>query len=164
MNGPWCCIGDFNAILFAAEKQSFYPSQYKQIEEFGQVLDSCGLADLGFCGYPFTWNKKRPGTANTRHQLERAVANVDWKGKFQDCTITYQVSHASDHLPLLMQTTSGRGSRGYGTCGFKFEESWLLWDDCDRTIKEAWNSGGERDSAIANIQEKIRGYGTNLHA
>ena len=28
-NGPWCCIGDLNAILYVAKKQSFFPPQYK---------------------------------------------------------------------------------------------------------------------------------------
>lgn len=63
------------------------------MEEFGLALDSCGLVDLGFHGYPFTWNNKRPGNANTRQWLDQAVANVDWKGKFQDCIITHLVSH-----------------------------------------------------------------------
>jgi len=71
------------------------------------------------------------------------MASVDWKGKFQDCTITHLVSHASDHLPLLMQTRSDNENWGYGARGFKFEESWLLWDDCERIVEEAWNSGGE---------------------
>ena len=66
VNGPWCSIGDFNAILYAKEKESFYPPPYNQMEEFGLALDSCGLVDLGFRGYPFTWNNKRPGRANTR--------------------------------------------------------------------------------------------------
>ena len=66
VKGPWCCIGDFNAILYVAEKQSAFPSSYKQMEEFGLALESCGLADLGFYGYPCTWNNKRLGGANTR--------------------------------------------------------------------------------------------------
>ena len=35
VDGPWCCIGDFNAILLSSEKQSTYPPPYKQMEEFG---------------------------------------------------------------------------------------------------------------------------------
>ena len=66
VDGPWCCIGDFNAILLSSEKQSTYPPPYKQMEEFGLALESCNLTDLGFGGYPFTWNNKRPGRANTK--------------------------------------------------------------------------------------------------
>ena len=54
VHGPWCCIRDFNAILFSFEKQSMHPPPYKQMEEFGLALDSCNLADLGFHGYPLT--------------------------------------------------------------------------------------------------------------
>ena len=66
VHGPWCCIGDFNAILHSLEKQSRYPPPFKQMEEFLMVLDSCNLADLGFIGYKHTWNNKRPGAANTK--------------------------------------------------------------------------------------------------
>ena len=72
------------------------------MEEFSLALDSCGLVDLGFRGYPFTWNNKRPGDANTRQRLDRAVANSEWKNRFPATTITHLVSHASYHLPLLL--------------------------------------------------------------
>ena len=29
VDGPWCCIGDFNAILLAVKKQSAYPPPFK---------------------------------------------------------------------------------------------------------------------------------------
>ena len=45
VEGPWCCIGDFNAILLSTEKQSKHPPPYKQMEEFGLALDSCGLCE-----------------------------------------------------------------------------------------------------------------------
>ena len=79
VKGPWCCNGDFNAILHAGEKLSAYPPPFKQKAEFGSTLDSCGLLDLGFRGYPFTWNNKRPGRANTRQRLDRVVSNIGWR-------------------------------------------------------------------------------------
>ena len=75
--GPWCCIGDFNAFLLSSEKQSKHPPPYKQMEDFRLALESCRLADMGFHGYPFTWNNKRSGDANTKERLDRAVANSE---------------------------------------------------------------------------------------
>lgn len=39
VDGPWCCIGDFNAILLSFLKQSMHPPPYKQMEEFRLTLD-----------------------------------------------------------------------------------------------------------------------------
>ena len=58
VDGPWCCIGDFNAILHSSEKQSRFPPPFKQMDEFHSLLDGHSLADLGFVGYPYTWNNK----------------------------------------------------------------------------------------------------------
>ena len=58
VDGPWLCIGDFNAILHSAEKLSHWPPSYKHMDEFEEVLEQCSLSDLGFLGYPYTWNNK----------------------------------------------------------------------------------------------------------
>lgn len=132
------------------------------MDEFSLALDLCGLVDLGFWGYPFTWNNKRPGEANTRQSLDRTVANSEWKNQFPATTIAHLVSHASDHLPLLLQTKSDKEFRGKGTRGFKFEESWLLWEDCEKTIEENWISRSGLDLALTEIQEKIKECGAGL--
>ena len=55
--------------------------------------------------------------------------------------------------------------RGRGANEFKFEEAWLLWDDYERMVEEAWTTGGKRvDSAMSIIKEKIVSYGIDLHA
>lgn len=76
VHGPWICMGDFNAILLSSKKKSKHPPLYKQMEEFGSTLETCKLIDIGFHGYSFTWNNKRPGESNTKVILDRAVANT----------------------------------------------------------------------------------------
>ena len=103
---PWLCIGDFNAFLSSSKKLSKRPTNYGQIEAFRDALDLCLLEDLGFKGYPFTWINKRPGEANTEIRLDRAVATKGWREKFQLSSVTHLSSHASDHLPILLQVRS----------------------------------------------------------
>ena len=134
--GPWLVIGDFNAFLHALEKKSRRPLQTSQVEAFKEAFDSCQLQDLGFKGYPFAWNNKRLGEADTKIRLDRGVANKDWIGKFQMSTITHLSSHALDHLPIMLQVQSFAQQRLRHESGFKFEESWLLLNDCEDTIKE----------------------------
>ena len=126
VDGPWMCIGDFNAILHSSEKLSSRPPAYNQMDDFRRTLELCQLSDLGFVGYPYTWNNKRPGLANTRLRLNQAVASESWKAKFPVSTITHLFSHASDHLPLILQTGTFKKGATRGTRGFKFEEAWLL--------------------------------------
>ena len=75
----------------------------QQLDAFREALERCNLIDLGFIGYPFTWNDRRPGAANTKERLDRAVVNQVWRSKFPGTTITHIISHALDHLPLILQ-------------------------------------------------------------
>ena len=102
VKGSWCYVGDFNAFLHALEKLSSHPPPFKQMEEFEAALEECHLIDLGFRGYKFTWNNKRPGAANTRERLDRAVANKEWLDKFSVSSVSHIFSHASDHMPLIL--------------------------------------------------------------
>ena len=132
------------------------------MEDFQAALEVCDLFDLGFQGYKFTWNNKRPGTANTRERLDRAIVNREWKDKFSASTLTHGFSHASDHAPIFLQTGTDRDFRGRGSCGFRFEESWLMWDDCEGVVMDSWaNSGGEVGGLSAMV-DKIKGCGSDL--
>ncbi|XP_075640505.1 uncharacterized protein LOC142612276 [Castanea sativa] len=118
-----------------------------QIDAFREALESCQLEDLGYRGYPYTWNNKRPGDANTKMRLDRAVATKPWRDKFQ------------------LSTTKHYGRNGpRARPGFKFEENWLLWEDCETVIKEAWcvDVGGMH--GMARLRHKIKACGADLRA
>ena len=132
--GPWLCFGDFNAILHSSEKQSIRKPHNSQINEFREALESCQLEDLGYKGYPFTWTNKRPGDANTKLRLDRAMATKGWIEKFQVSIVVHLLPHASYHLPIAIQVQKFRQKHRRADRGFKFEECWLLWDDCETRV------------------------------
>ena len=117
--------------------QSIHPPSIKQMEDFGDVLEDCHLIDLGFQGYKFTWNNKRPGAANTKERLDQAVANKVWFDIFSASTVSHKSSHASDHLPIILQTGMDNRFQGRIARGFKFEEVWLLDEDCENVVEDA---------------------------
>ena len=164
VDGPWLCIGDFNAMLSSSEKQSRCPPTQSQMDEFRMALDFCGLADLGFVGFPFTWNNKRPGCANTKERLDRAVASLEWREKFQDSTVYHLSSHASDHIPLLLETRRAKAFSMRGPKGFRFEEAWLLSEECEAKVRDAWNKASEGPSPLVAAQGKIASCGEELRA
>ena len=135
--GPWVVFGDFNAYLHASEKESVRQPQFSQIEAFREALNFCHLHDLGYKGYPYTWSNKRPGEANTKIRLDRGVTNKEWTDKFQLSKIVHLSTHASDHLPILLDVQSFSQLRQQRGKSFKFEEAWLLRVDCEEVIQEA---------------------------
>lgn len=164
VDGPWLCIGDFNAILHSSEKLSRRLPPCNQMNEFKEALEVCQLSDLGFIGYPYIWNNKRLGLANTRERLDRAVATENWKTKFPVSTLTLLFSHASDHVPIILHIRTARRTSPSNSRCFKFEESWLLREDCENVIHEAWNREGGADSCLARVKDKIASCGVDLHA
>ena len=52
---PWLCVGDFNEILFVAEKEGGPAWTQCCMNAFRRTLEGCALDDLGFVGDPFTW-------------------------------------------------------------------------------------------------------------
>ena len=128
------------------------------------ALDSCSLVDRGFLGYPFTQNNKRPREANTKERLDWAVVNMRCREKFLVSMITHLFSHASDHRPLVLQTKFDWRTQNRGARAFKFEEAWLLWDECKKMISEAWTKVGSANSGLENTKENIGCYGVELLA
>jgi exonuclease III len=47
---PWMCIGDFNEVLHRSEHVGVQERSLAQIKGFREMVDVCGLRDLGFQG------------------------------------------------------------------------------------------------------------------
>ena len=47
---PWIVFGDFNEIVYSHEKSGGLARDGKQMANFRDSLDRCGLFDLGFVG------------------------------------------------------------------------------------------------------------------
>ena len=62
------------------------------LQAFREALKTCGLYDLGFKGYEFTWRSKRGGDESVEERLDRFYANVDWSILFPKA----EVFHLND--------------------------------------------------------------------
>lgn len=92
------------------------------------------------------------------------MANAEWRSKFLATSVTHLFSHASDHPPIILQAMTDRRTTLRSKKGFKFEEVWLLWDDCEEAVHEAWNIHGGTDSTLDDVKQKIKRCGADLHA
>ena len=78
--------------------------------------------------------------------------------------MTHLFSHASDHRPLVSQMKVDWRNRRRLSRDFKFEESWLLWEDCEKTILEAWQNAKGANTGLKRAKDKISKCGEELVA
>lgn len=79
---PWCIIGDFNDLMYKEEKIGGNQHPTRLLHGFTDVVNECGLQDLGFIGDKFTWEKSRETPNWIQERLERGLANREWCQSF----------------------------------------------------------------------------------
>ena len=79
---PWLCIGYFSEILRPEEQHGPNARDSAQIEAFREAVDVCGLANLGYRGLDWTWEKKVAGGHYCRVRLDRALPQCAGLGFF----------------------------------------------------------------------------------
>ena len=132
-------MGDFNEILRMEEKQGWLDKPKRQMQGFRDALDVCGLKDIGFNGFPFTWCNRRPGPQNTWIRLDRGVATIDWILRFPTSRIHHLDAFHSDHKPIILISDSEEKRFYQKGRPFRFEAMWLKERTCERMIKESWS-------------------------
>ena len=134
---PWLCGGDFNEILKSHEKLGGRLRPYGQMQNFREILDECGLLDLGFVGNKFTWSKTYPDGGVVWEKLDRAVSSASWYDLFLATKVKTLVGVSFDHSPflLLLEGIISKPHRPW-----QFEQMWLEKQGCHDTVKGAWKA------------------------
>ncbi|GAA0143566.1 hypothetical protein LIER_04222 [Lithospermum erythrorhizon] len=132
-NIPIVFMGYFNEVLHSCENVSqrrIRPTW--QIDSFRQVVEDCGLVDLGYFGFPFTWSLH-----STRARLDRALASKDWRNYYPEANVLHLTTNTSDHLHVLLNLGSHVISRAITKSMFRFEEGWCLFEESKDIVPEA---------------------------
>jgi len=142
---PWLLGGDFNEVLFHFEKRGGDSKSQAILDMFGDTLETCGLYDLGFSGYEFTWENRREGADIIEERLDRFCASLEWSVLFPDAEVLHLDESLSDHLPLLLKLKKPPVRRRQGGRRFMFENMWTQEEGCERVIQETWSRDFSRD-------------------
>lgn len=129
---------------------------FAQMEDFRDCLADCGLVDLGFWGYPYTWDNKREGDENVQVRLDRGACNDGFLEMFPDTSLEHIVIEESDHEALLiraLETAPVRGQQGEKL--FHYEEAWTRHEVYDMMIAEAWDAANTGDQGLAATWQKL---------
>lgn len=105
-NSAWLVRGDLNEILFNSEKRVGPPKSATAMNEFHEVMNDCGLRDLGYIGNKFTWSNKRGKDSFIGLWLDRFLASYKWEIRFNSSHIRNFSTVGSDHSPILLEINS----------------------------------------------------------
>ena len=104
------------------------------VQTFRDVLDECGLMDLGFLDSRYTWFKKCARDVYVWERLDRGVATTDWLDKYLAAQVKVLECGSSDHKPLLIHPNRVPTKLKKP---WRFEQVWLEDDGCHDTVAVA---------------------------
>ncbi|KAL2928218.1 Neuron navigator 3 [Bienertia sinuspersici] len=137
----WLCAGDFNQFLYKEEKTGGPMREQNLLDDFKLALEDCGLLDLGYIDFPYTWWNGRDGCQIVHERLDRMLGNSEWLCYFPLLSVYHLNWGDSDHVPVkLTEYKGGKKERRRGK-GFKFEDFSLTSNACGAVVEEAWGEG-----------------------
>jgi hypothetical protein len=99
----WLIFCDFNMILNSSDKLGGIGIDVPITNLFNSTLNQCGLTDLGFNGYKFTWANNQANNHHIQECLDRFCANSFWMSLFPRFSNTHLLRYTSDHAPILLE-------------------------------------------------------------
>jgi hypothetical protein len=79
---PWVCMGDFNDVLHQHEHFGVGERSAAQMAGFHEAIDVCELADLGYEGNDWTFERRVACGSHCQVRLDRALATTSWIGRY----------------------------------------------------------------------------------
>nr|XP_051220950.1 uncharacterized protein LOC127339093 [Lolium perenne] len=156
-NLPWLCAGDFNEITRQDEQLGGNVRGAAQMERFCDCLSDCGLADLGFSGYAYTWNNRRDGLENVQARLDRATCNDGFAQLFPATYVEHLITEESDHLALLIKVAAAFPTQQrQNPRGFRFEEMWTRHADFQTMIERAWEQEDRGEHGLQAFWSRLK--------
>ncbi|XP_074303831.1 uncharacterized protein LOC141638326 [Silene latifolia] len=113
-----------------------------QMNNFREAVDDCGLRDVEFEGYEFTYDNGQEEENNRQSRIDRAMGNEAWFEAFPRSKLVHLDREWSDHAPIKLQLNYREAGRRGGSRPFRFEQVWVGEDGCEETIQRVWDFSG----------------------
>ena len=133
---PWLLGGDLNEILFNFKKKGGFIKSQNVLDAFHETLEECGLYNLGFSVYEFTWENRREDGEVVEERLDRFCVSIEWSITFPDVEVLHLNENLSDDLPLFLKIKHAQIRHVKGKRRFMFENMWVQEESCRQVIKE----------------------------
>ncbi|XP_074283921.1 uncharacterized protein LOC141608469 [Silene latifolia] len=104
-----------------------------QMNNFQAAVDFCGLKDVAWEGYAFTYDNGQAGENNRQCMLDRAMCNEAWLDIFPYAKNYHLDREWSDHAPLRL-IFDRREIGGKTRSRFRFEQVWVGEEGCEGAV------------------------------
>ena len=153
---PWLCLGDFNEILRWSEKKGGNDRAEWQMNNFREAVDVCGLQEVDFNGYKFTYDNGREQGTYIQCRLDRAFGSDAWFDLFSDSQLVHLEREWSDHAPIKLFLWPRNREMVLGDRPFRFEQFWGKEDECENVVVNAWLGGASMVSKLEMCAADLR--------
>ncbi|XP_023881716.1 uncharacterized protein LOC111994088 [Quercus suber] len=136
-NLPWVCMGDYNEIMFAKEKEGGGVRPEGQMRIFREAINRSQLRDLGYEGSNFTWSRRLGSRGWIRERLDRALVSTNWATTFPATKVVHVSTSVSDHCILVLKESCSTRKQRKRSKVWRFESMWLEDDKCNGVVLEA---------------------------
>ncbi|XP_015949830.1 uncharacterized protein LOC107474700 [Arachis duranensis] len=120
---------------------------------FANWIDRCGLLDLGCVGSKFTWRGPIwEGYGRVFKRLDRALANDQWRTKFQDHIVQVLPRINSDHHPILI--TEAKFLKEDRP--FIFEIMWTQHPSFEHFLHQHWNKKSGLNNILSTVRNELK--------
>ncbi|XP_020250141.1 uncharacterized protein LOC109827547 [Asparagus officinalis] len=133
---PWLLVGDFNVCRYTSEKIGGRKLTARNLKDFNDCIQKCGLSDIKSSGSSWTWHNKQQGRYRIYGKLDRALSNSFLIDKFPQMFIEYKCTSSSDHTPALVHLMHSTSS---GPKPFRFFNYWTQCQGYEDVVKSVWN-------------------------
>ncbi|XP_061343807.1 uncharacterized protein LOC133289818 [Gastrolobium bilobum] len=161
MNEPWLLSGDLNEICSISEKKGGCPADINKCRMFSDVLDACGVLDLGGSGSRFTWKgPKYSHLDRVFKRLDRAMANDLWRNCFEEADVLNLSRIFSDHYPVLVRLE--KGDSCWRERPFRFMAIWQNDPRFSVFFKSNWDTSSELLSSLKSFTLAVKDWNKSV--
>ncbi|XP_009587519.1 uncharacterized protein [Nicotiana tomentosiformis] len=121
-------------------------------------MEDCGMCDLGFNGYPFTWCNGRGRRNRISERLDRVMINEGWSDLFHSNRVDHKGKTGSDHSLMIFK--AGNDSAEF-TRYFRFLNFWTSQSSYLSTVEEIWNIDVQ-GNYLWVLQQKLKAISKGL--